>query len=102
MAKIKVRGAGFDQKVVLWERDPRHPDGEAFISNDNIMREVEETNEVKTLLARGLLTKDAPKKDAEVSVDAEPVEPTENNGTGATANLEPNQDSEKRRKTPPQ
>lgn len=62
---IAVKGTGTDRKVVLWERHPDHPEkkyetdaaGEAFVSNDGIVREVAETPDVKRLLAEGLLVK---------------------------------------------
>ena len=31
---IRVRGAGSDGKVVLWETDERHPGGQAWLCND--------------------------------------------------------------------
>lgn len=62
---IVVKGAGKDRRVVLWERHPDHPEkkyetdenGEAFVSNDDISREVAETATVKRLLAEGVLVK---------------------------------------------
>lgn len=53
---VAVKGTGTDRKVVLWERHPDHPEeGEAFVCNDEIVREVAETPAVKRLIAEGLL-----------------------------------------------
>lgn len=46
-----------DGKVVLWEKHPGHPDGEAYIANDGIKVEVEETPAIKKLLAEGTIKK---------------------------------------------
>lgn len=56
MAKtIKVSGAGDDRKVVLWEKNADHPNGEVMISNDGAEHEVAETAAVKRLMAEGTL-----------------------------------------------
>jgi len=34
MSYVTVRSATGDDRVVLWERDPRHPDGEVFVAGD--------------------------------------------------------------------
>jgi hypothetical protein len=53
--KVKL-GEG---KVVLWDKHPDHPeDGEAFVVNDGIPREVAETAAVKRGIAEGRLTTD--------------------------------------------
>jgi hypothetical protein len=54
---ISVRGAGNDRKVALWERHPQHPEGEAFVVNEDVSREVAETPTVKRLIAEGVLVK---------------------------------------------
>lgn len=50
---IKVKGAGTDGKVVLWEKHKDHPNGEAFVCNDGIEYIVSETKEVKLKIADG-------------------------------------------------
>ena len=54
---ITVKGAGDDNKVVLWEKDDAHPDGEIFVSNDGKERRVAETAAVQRKIAEGLLVK---------------------------------------------
>ncbi len=55
---VTVVGTGSDNKVLLFERHSDHPEeGEAFLSNDGISREVAETPEVKRLLSEGRLAK---------------------------------------------
>lgn len=56
MAKtIHVRAAGSDNKVVLWEKDDAHPNGEVVVANDGKMHKVGETAAVKRLMAAGTL-----------------------------------------------
>lgn len=66
MAKLKqitVKGSGDDRKVVLWEKNESHPNGEAFIPNDGKSYTVAETPFVRRLLADGsLVTGDEPVK----------------------------------------
>lgn len=55
-----------DDRVVLWERDPQHPGGEAFVGG-SAPAEVGRTGEVERLLHAGLLLEvpepqDGPKK----------------------------------------
>lgn len=50
--KVRVVAKGADNKVVLWERNA---DGDTFISNDGIEREVVLTPAVKRLLGSGAL-----------------------------------------------
>lgn len=57
LSVITVRGAGDDKRVVLWERDEAHPDGEVVVSNDGKDHKVAETSAVKRLMAEGLLVK---------------------------------------------
>jgi hypothetical protein len=74
---ISVRGAGTDNKVVLWERHPDHPDkenegdelGEAFVTNEKKWRKVAETPEVKRLIAEGVLVKKGSKEDEDGEVE---------------------------------
>ena len=61
---IKVKAVGTDHKVVLWERDDAHPNGEVMITNHadkhdgkGEVIEVAETATVKRLLAEGVLVK---------------------------------------------
>jgi hypothetical protein len=56
---IKVKGAGKDRKIVLWETDPAHPNGEVVVSNDGEFHEVGETAAVKRLIGEGLLVTQA-------------------------------------------
>lgn len=56
MAKtIRVKGAGDDRRVVIWERSPLHPQGEAFVPNDGKTYTVGETAAVKRLIGEGRL-----------------------------------------------
>lgn len=57
MANISVKGAGDNRKIVLWEKDDAHPDGEVVISNDGTTHTVAETAAVKRLVAEGALVK---------------------------------------------
>lgn len=52
---IKVKGAGKDRKVVLWEKDKDHPNGEVFVCNDGREYIVSHTAAVKRLIADGSL-----------------------------------------------
>lgn len=53
---IEVRGAGDDRRVVLWEKSPAHPRGEAFVANNGKAVTVAETAAIKRLLGEGRLT----------------------------------------------
>lgn len=56
MAKtVSVKGAGNDRRVVLWERNSAHPEGEAFVSSDGRTYTVGETPLVKRLVGEGRL-----------------------------------------------
>jgi len=35
MSYVTIRSATGDNRVVLWERDPKHPGGEVFVAGDN-------------------------------------------------------------------
>lgn len=50
---ITVKGTGKNSKVVLWERDAAHPNGEIFVSNDGKERQVALTKGVKERLRSG-------------------------------------------------
>lgn len=54
---MQVMGSGSDNRVVLWERDKAHPNGEVFVTNDGKAVEVAETARVKRLLQEGVLVK---------------------------------------------
>lgn len=54
---ITVKGAGDDGKVVLWERNDAHPEGEIFVSNDGKDRKVAETAGVQRKIAAGEMVK---------------------------------------------
>lgn len=56
---MKVRGAKNDNRVVLWERDAAHPEGEVFVVNDGKAVEVAETAAVKRLLRDKRLMQDS-------------------------------------------
>lgn len=60
---VKVKGTGDDNRVVLFERDKSHPNGECFIVNDGQTYEVANTKMVKQLIgeSRLELSTDAPK-----------------------------------------
>lgn len=78
-ATITVKGAGKDRKVVLWERDAAHPDGEVMIANDGASHEVGETAQVKRLIGEGALVKvTAAKAEPVVKTPASPPAKTGN------------------------
>ena len=56
---IGVKGVSTDKtlenKVLLWERHPDHPEGEALVVNDGKAYQVAETKEVKRLIGEGVL-----------------------------------------------
>lgn len=52
---INVKGPGNDNKVILWERDPKHPNGEIFVVNDGETYKVAETPDVKRRIGDGRL-----------------------------------------------
>lgn len=55
---ITVKGSGTpDSKVILWEKDDLHPDGEAWIVGDGKEYTVGETAAVKRLIGDGTLVK---------------------------------------------
>lgn len=54
MSYVSVRSATADDRVVLWERDPRHPDGEVFIAGDGLVQ-AGLTEAVTTRIRNGLL-----------------------------------------------
>jgi hypothetical protein len=57
MAKyIKVRSGRTDDRVVLFEKDPRHPNGEAFVAGKGV-KEVAETPLVLAQLSKGQLVR---------------------------------------------
>lgn len=77
---LTVKGAGDDNKVVLWERHAEHPDkknpsdemGEAFVVNDGKARKVAETATVKRMIADGLLVKGGGSNEAAPAVPRRP------------------------------
>lgn len=59
-------------RVVLWEQDPKHPDGEAFVVREDKVVEVFPTARVKQLLGEEALEKtSAPSKKEEAADDEE-------------------------------
>lgn len=54
---ITVKGTGTDGKVILWERDAKHPKGEVFIANDGNTYKVSPTARIQELLKEGVLVK---------------------------------------------
>ena len=52
---IEVRGAGSDNRVVLWEEDPRHPNGQAWVTNDGKSVWVFPTAEVNRKIKEGTI-----------------------------------------------
>lgn len=52
---VTVRGTGSDDKVVLWERNAAHPEGEVFLSNDGKARQAALTPAVQARLREGRL-----------------------------------------------
>lgn len=65
--KVKAAPGVPEGEVVLWEKDPEHPDGEVFIAADGREHEVAETPAVNDALARRRMVRadrrDAPKDD---------------------------------------
>lgn len=74
---VTVRGTGSDNKVVLWERNKAHPNGEVFLSNDGKARQVALTPAIKTRLREGRLEE----ADAETeTATSEASQPSTGNG----------------------
>lgn len=66
---ITVQGTKDDSRVVLFERHPDHPNGEAFVVNDNKAYDVAETAQVKRLIGQGDLVKTEKKPAAKTNVN---------------------------------
>lgn len=66
---ITVKASNNENRVALWQRDPRHPGGEVYIVGDGIEHEVAETSAVRQAISRGELVavekKTATKKSAD-------------------------------------
>lgn len=94
LKKVTVKGAGDDRKVVLWERNEQHPNGEAFITNSGKSYEVAETAMVKRLMGEGALVEgslskqDAPKGDAQNVPPLRDATPDEERNAGLTTETE--------------
>ena len=56
MNQVRVKSNLPNDQVVLWERDPAHPDGEAYIAGDTTVV-VAETPAVSRLLAEKKIVK---------------------------------------------
>ena len=67
---VTVKGETYDNKIALWERNPAHPSGEAYVA-DGMIAQVALTPEVQTRLGSGLL----------VLTDEQPNEPFEGYAT---------------------
>lgn len=58
-----VKGAKDDSRVVISERDPKHPGGEVYIANDGIVVEAGQTIRIQSLLRDGKIVEaEAPAK----------------------------------------
>lgn len=55
LKKVTVKGAGDDNKVVLWDKDDAYEGGELLVSNNGKSYTVPETKEVKRRLSDGTL-----------------------------------------------
>lgn len=58
LKKVQVQAANTDKKVAFFEKDVRHPGGEAFVYGNGAIVEVAETAAVKRAIGDGSLTKD--------------------------------------------
>jgi hypothetical protein len=63
---VTVKGSTYNSRVALWERNPDHPSGEAYIA-DGMVAQVALTPEVQARIGSGLL----------VVTDESPTEPFE-------------------------
>jgi hypothetical protein len=71
---VTVKAAKEDSKVVLWEKDPLHPDGEIFITGDGVTHKVAKTAAVQRALADGKLVEShAAPAHAAPAADAKPA-----------------------------
>lgn len=78
MARITVKGTGDDNKVVIWEKSPEHPNGEILVSNDGKAVEVGKTKGITDRLRDGRLVEteaEAPKNDAKKPSAKKPSSP---------------------------
>jgi hypothetical protein len=74
---IWVMSNRVDDRVVLFERDPAHPGGEAFVGGDGVAQ-VGKTTQITTLLREGLLVEvpeppDGPKKPMRTPAVTQPI-----------------------------
>lgn len=89
LKKVTVKGAGDDRKVVLWERNEQHPNGEAFITNSGKSYEVAETAMVKRLMGEGVLVEGSlSKQDAPNVPPLRDATPDEERNAGLTTETE--------------
>jgi len=57
---IKVKATNSENKVALWDRDDRHPNGEVFVSGDGKTVEVANTATVRNAIRSGALVEVQP------------------------------------------
>ena len=55
MEIVTVRSTTSDGRVIVWERNPEHPNGEVFVSGDQKERRVALTSAVLAELSKGRL-----------------------------------------------
>lgn len=55
---VRVQATNSDKKVAFYEKDERHPGGQAFVYGNGAIHEVVETTGVKKAIGEGFLTKD--------------------------------------------
>lgn len=57
---IEVIGTGNDNRVAFWERNPLHPEGQAYVVHNGISVTVGDTVQVRRAIASGNLKLVAP------------------------------------------
>lgn len=78
MAQITVKGTGDDDKVVIWEKSPEHPEGEVTVVNNGKPVKVGKTRAIVERLRDGRLVEteaEAPKNDAKKPSAKKPSSP---------------------------
>jgi hypothetical protein len=77
---INVKSGRNDNRVALWEKHPNHPDGEAWVAGDTVVRVAQTSAVLKGLKDGDLVEADeapAKKKTAAAETPTPPAEPKE-------------------------
>lgn len=99
---IYVRSTKDDRKVLLHERDPRHPGGEIFLVNNRKVYEVFETKRVKQLIGEESLERvNWNSREAGDNKPAPPPSPSGRRPGRTVPELRPATDAEERLAKPP-